>query len=107
MALKLITFEAQNIEADGASAVGKTFNVYGTYANALAHGSTGLSTINALDVLTGSSGSSITQVAKTTGVDVDNNGKVNFFADDGGSSQEYYLMSVGGRQGVPTKVIAQ
>jgi len=107
MANKLITVDMQHIEAEGTTAIGKEVNVYDDYGNALAHGSAGLSAINELDVLTGNVGAAVTQVAKETGITIDNNGKVNFFADDGGSSKEYYLMSCGGRQSGPTKVIAQ
>jgi hypothetical protein len=107
MADKLITVNVNDYEADGASTIGSVVNVYDTYANALAHTATGLSTINVMTVLTGAAGAAISQVAKTTGVTVDNNGQVKFYADDNGSSQEYFLMSVNGRSGGPQKVIAQ
>jgi hypothetical protein len=62
---------------------GKCVNVYDTYAHALAHASTGLSTILALDKTTGGAGSAISQVAKTTGAPVDENGYVCFVVDNG------------------------
>jgi hypothetical protein len=107
MADKLITADVNTYEADGAGVIGDVVNVYDTYANALAHGATGLATIKELTVLTGAVGSTITQVAKTTGVPVDNNGQVKFFADDGGSSTPYWIISENGRAGGPQRVVSQ
>ena len=78
MADKLIQIKVDYAEADGASVVGRIVNVYNTYANALTHGESGLATIYDYNALTGAIGDEIEQVAKTTGVTVDNNGKINF-----------------------------
>ena len=107
MADKLITVDVLTYEADGAGTIGDVVNVYDTYSNALAHGATGLATIKELDVLAGTAGSTITQEAKVTGVPVDNNGQVKFFADDGGSSTPYWIISENGRAGGPQRVVAQ
>jgi hypothetical protein len=79
---------------------GKSVNVYDTYANALAHAATGLSTIYEMAPLTGLQSTEITQVAKTTGLTADQNGMVHFFVEAG----TYYLMSAG-LWGPPRKVI--
>ena len=93
-------------EADGASVVGKVVNVYNTYANALSHGEDGLCTIYDVARLTGLIGDEITQVAKTTGVTIDNNGLASFFVDDGEYS-EVFLTSECGRQSGPYRMAVQ
>jgi hypothetical protein len=70
---------------------GKTVNVYTSYANALLHGATGLATIKDINKLTGAAGSAITQVAKTTGFEVDQFGMIHGFIDDG--TNPVFLMS--------------
>jgi hypothetical protein len=79
---------------------GKSVNVYSSYANALAHAATGLSTIAAMAPLDGTEGDAISQVAKTTGLTADQNGMVHFFVNAG----TYYLMSAG-LWGPPRKII--
>lgn len=103
MADKLLQVKVDDFEADGSSVVGKVFNVYDTYAHALAHAATGLASINAVTVLTGAKGAAISQVAKTTGVTVDNNGLVQFYADS--ALVEVFLMSQTGRQGTPRRIV--
>lgn len=108
MALKLMQVKANQYEADGATIVGKTFNVYDTYANALAHSSTGLITgLQELNRLTGGGGDVVTQVAKTTGFDADVHGLVNFFIDDGGGYSEVFVISEAGRQSGPIRLVVQ
>lgn len=80
---------------------GKTINVYGSYANALSHGATGLSTILGVDKLTGLVGASITQVAKTTGLTANQAGFISFFAAE---DTPYFLMS-DGMWGEPRKIL--
>jgi len=104
MANILIQRKMDNIEADGASVVGKIVNVYNTYANALTHGEDGLCTIYTMTVLTGAIGDAITQVAKTTGVTIDNNGKASFYVDDG-EYTEVFLITTGGRQSGPQRIV--
>jgi hypothetical protein len=104
MADRLIQVKFDDAEADGGSVIGKIVNVYDTYANALAHAATGLATINAVTVLTGAKGASISQAAKTVGVTIDNNGLCQFYAADG-SYSELFLMSVCGRQAGPRRVV--
>jgi hypothetical protein len=106
MAVKLINMKCDYLEADGASVVGKIVNVYNTYANALTHGEDGLCTIYAATVLTGAQGAAITQVAKTTGVTIDNNGLIRFYVDDA-EYTEVFLISVAGRQSGPIRVVVQ
>jgi hypothetical protein len=81
---------------------GKTVNVYDTYANALAHAATGLSTIAAMAPLTGAEGSAVSQTAKTAGLTADQNGMVHFYIE---ASSVCYLMSAG-LWGPPRKVVA-
>lgn len=104
MADRLLQIKVDDFEADGSSVVGKVFNVYNTYANALAHGATGLATIYAVAPLTGAKGAAISQTAKTAGVTADNNGLVQFYAADG-SYSELFLMSQTGRQGTPRRIV--
>jgi hypothetical protein len=106
MADKLQNFKVDQWEADGASMVGRVFNVYDTYANALSAGATGLCSIKALVVLTGAAGAAITQVAGTTGVTVDNNGCVKFYIDS--ALTEFYLTcTAAGRNSGPMRVLIQ
>ena len=112
MADVLVTLGVRDMEAEGDSIIGRVLNVYDTYANALSYGATGLSTIYDVDVLTGLKGSAITQVAKTTGVTVDNNGIAKFFAANGGGSQEYFIRvgyseGPAGRESGPRRIIVQ
>jgi len=79
---------------------GKTINVYDTYAHALSHAATGLSTIYEMAPLTGIQSTAITQAAKTTGLLADQNGMVHFFVESG----TYYLMSAG-LWGPPRKIV--
>lgn len=106
MANKLIQTKMDYAEADGASVVGNVVNVYNTYANALTHGEDGLVTIYDFTTLTGAIGDAITQVAKTTGVTVDNNGLASFYVDDGEYS-EVFLISEMGRDSTPQRVVVQ
>ena len=83
---------------------GKTINVYDTYANALLHASGGLvATVINVNKLTGASAAAgaITQVAKTTGLTVDQFGMLHFYVDDGNTA--VWLMS-DGHWGPPRKV---
>jgi len=104
MANKLLNVKVDYLEADGGSVVGKIVNVYSSYAYALLHGEDGLADINVATVLTGVIGAAITQEAKVTGVTVDNNGKVMFYADDG-EYEELFLMSTMGRQSGPQRIV--
>jgi hypothetical protein len=81
---------------------GKTVNVYDSYANALAHAATGLSTIQAMLPLTGAEGDAVSQTAKTAGLVADQNGMIHFFIE---ASTVCYLMSAG-MWGPPRKVVA-
>lgn len=67
----------------GPKASGLHLNIYDTYAHALAHAATGLSTIYAVSKLDGTKGDAISQVAKSTGVPVDENGWAHFFIASG------------------------
>lgn len=80
---------------------GKTVNVYDSYANALSHGATGLSTIYEVDKSDGSQGDAITQVAKTTGLTVDESGMIHFHVDDGAA---VFLMS-NDQWGPPRRIV--
>jgi len=104
MADKLIQVKFDDAEADGGSVIGKIVNVYDTYAHALNHATTGLASINDVTVLTGAKGSAISQVAKTTGVTIDNNGLCQFYADSAANT-EVFLMSTCGRQAGPRRVV--
>jgi hypothetical protein len=72
--------------------VGKTVNVYTTWANAYAQDSSNLATIYAATVNASTpaiaKGSGITQVAKTTGVTVDMHGCIKFYASQ---DTQYFL----------------
>ncbi len=81
---------------------GETVNVYDTYAHALAHAATGLSTIYGMNPLDGTSSGAISQVAKTTGLKVDQFGRINFLVDT--SEVSVYLMAKG-CWGAPLKVL--
>jgi len=81
---------------------GKTINVYSSYAYALAHAATGLSTILEMAPLTGAESTAITQVAKTTGLVADQNGMIHFYVL---ADATVYLMSAG-LWGPPRKVVA-
>jgi len=105
MAVQLLQIKMDDYEADGGSVIGRVMNVYTSYANALTHGEDGLATIYAMTVLTGAQGAAITQVAKTTGVEVDNNGLCSFYVDD--SEGDIYLMTVMGRNPGPFRVVVQ
>ena len=102
MADKVFTLDMNHIEKGDVT--GKIVNVYDTYAHAVAHGSTGLQTVKAVDPTDGSVGSAISQTAKTAGPEVDINGRLNIALDDGTAS--YYLMSNAGRFGGPMRVDA-
>lgn len=80
---------------------GEVVNVYGSYANALAHAATGLSTIKTLDKLDGT-GDALTQEAKVTGVAVDQFGYVNFVTDT--AETAVYLIAKG-HWGCPVKAV--
>jgi hypothetical protein len=83
---------------------GKTINVYDTYANALTHGATGLMTnIENISKLLGTGTGDITQVAKTTGLLVDQFGMLHFIADNGA---EIFLMS-NGHWGPPRRILPE
>lgn len=102
MAERTIKIDLNYIEAG--DVVGKVVNVYDTYANALAHGATGLiATMKAVDPLTGEAdGDAIEQVAKTTGIEIDNNGK--FVASLPDTEVEYWGAVVSGRQVGPFQI---
>lgn len=102
MAVKIKKLNMQFIEAGDVS--GKIVNVYNSYANALAHGATGLSTVYAVDPLTGAVGAAITQTAKTAGPTIDNAGNLLFAIDDGTTGAVYWLNCVAGRFGGPMKL---
>ena len=78
---------------------GKCFNVYDTYANAIAHGATGLKTIKDFDRLLGTATTTISQVAKQVGVTPDQVGRLTFIVDDGAA---IHLVTEG--YGVPIRV---
>lgn len=85
--------------------VGKIVNIYSSYAYALAHGATGLSTVKSVAPLTGVIGAAIPQTAKTAGPTVDNNGKLLIALDDGaGVGAVYWGACVAGRFGGPMKI---
>lgn len=86
-------------------ATGKIVNVYDSYANALAHGATGLATVKAVDPLTGAIGNAISQTAKTAGPTVDANNKLLIALSDATNGAVYWLNSVAGRMGGPLKVV--
>jgi hypothetical protein len=102
-AYKEIHLHVGDAEADTASMVGKTVNVYDTYAHALSHSSTGLIGIFSINRLTTRT-TAVTQTAKTVGVTVDNNGVLSF-AVDADSYSEVYLMSEAGRWGGPYRLV--
>ncbi len=92
--------------AEAGDVTGKIINIYNSYANALAHGSSGLSTVKAVDPLDGTVGDEIEQTAKTAGPTVDNNGKLLVALDDGsGNGAVYWANSVMGRFGGPMKIV--
>lgn len=82
---------------------GKPVNVYGSYANALAFASTGLSTIYAVTPLTGAKGSAISQTAKTAGLTPDQSNCVHFYAAE---NAEYFLMSADAYWGLPRRIVS-
>lgn len=57
--------------------------------------------------MTGAVGSVVTQTAKVEGPIIDNNGMLNVFLDDGGGSQDYYIIGDLGRGRHPRKVVVQ
>lgn len=79
---------------------GKPVNVYDTYAHALAHAATGLATVLTLNPLDGT-GAALTQVAKTTGLNVDENGMIHFLCAD--TLKKVFLIAVG-QFGPPRRV---
>lgn len=83
--------------------VGKIVNFYDTYANALAHGATGLVTVRSFNQLTFLAGSAITQTAQSAGPAVDNNGMVKVALDTG--LGEVYAMSKMGRFQAPIRIV--
>jgi len=81
---------------------GKIVNVYGSYANALSHGSTGLTSgVKDVDRTDGTAGDTISQVAKTTGIEIDQFGMIHFFVDD---ASAVFLMS-DGHWGPPRRIV--
>lgn len=94
MALQLLTLDAKTWEADGASVVGKQVNIYQSYLGALNKTASDLVVVRELDVLTGTAGNVITQVAGESGPVVDTNGMLNIFVDDGGTG-EIFISEVG------------
>ena len=112
MADKVIKLDMSFIEADPSSTPGKVVNIYDTYANALAHGETGLQVVKAVDPLDNSVGVTIPQrspkgTAPATGAtnigpEVDINGKLLIALDDGVT--EYYANGTAGRFGGPLKI---
>lgn len=117
MALQLQTIDVKETEADIALVNGKEVRVFDSYANALANTTTGLVTIESLDVLTGAAGGVVTQDA-TNGLAVDANGMLNFFVDD--ANTEVFIMPIAnvdtvtkvpvndlGRWGGPFRVVVQ
>ncbi len=80
---------------------GEVVNVYDSYAEALAHAATGLSTILGMNPLNGTSSGAIVQAAKVTGLTVDQFGRVNFLTD---SAQAAVYLMAKGCWGAPLKV---
>ena len=88
--------------AEAGDTWGKIVNVYDSYANALAHGATGLSAVSEVEALTGATGDAITQVAKTTGVEINRVGSINMALEEGTA---FYLMCDAGNWGAPLKCV--
>lgn len=97
---RIVTINMNQIEAG--DVWGKVVNVYDSYANALAHGATGLVTVNEVNRLTGAVGDAITQTAKTAGPEVDLNGMLVFAADE--VLGHVWLNCAAGRFGGPLRV---
>jgi len=93
--VQISTFVGQNMHREG-----KVINVYSSYANALLHGATGLSTVKSVNKLTGA-GVALSQTAKTVGIEADEFGVAHFVIDDG--TTEVWLMS-NGHWGAPRRV---
>lgn len=86
---------------------GKTVNIYDTYANALAHASTGLIGVSGIfetDLLTGAAGDGITQVAKTNGLIVDQNGMIHFNVDTAVVTAGFVYAMMTDQFGPPRKI---
>jgi hypothetical protein len=86
---------------------GKTVNIYDTYANALAHASTGLVGASGLFImapLTGAEGAGITQVAKTHGLVVDENGMIHFVIDSAVVTAGFVYAMITDQYGPPRKI---
>lgn len=98
MAINLLSISVGNGGNDKFHS-GKPYNVYDTYAHALAQGATGLSTIYDLDHILGTQGTQISQVAKSVGVLPDQNGRLNFYCSN---SADIYLKTEG--LGIPIRV---
>ena len=103
MADKVVKMDLSYVEEGDVT--GKVVNVYDTYTHALGHSGVGLaSSLKAVDPLTGTpTGSAITQVAKETGINIDNNGKLLCSLDD--SNPMYYGAVVSGRQVGPFQIV--
>ena len=94
------------VECDLSASAGKIVNVYDSFANAVAHGLTGLVTVYPVNGLTGAiSEVAVTQVGKNetgtnVGLTIDIMGKIQFAAPAG----KYYLAVYAGRSGGPIPV---
>ena len=88
--------------AEAGDTWGKIVNIYDSYANALAHGATGLSAVSLIEPLTGAIGAAVTQVAKTTGIEIDRSGQINMALEE---ATAFYLMCEAGNWGAPLKCV--
>ena len=100
MADKVIKLDLNYLEEGDVS--GKIVNIYDSYANAVAHGATGLQTVKDVNELTGVVGSAIPQTAKTAGPTINLNGKLVISLDDG--TAEYWARTVAGRDSGPIQI---
>ena len=80
---------------------GRIVNVYDTYAHALSHGATGLSTIYDMTLADGTEGSAISQAAETVGLTPDQNGFIHFWVAE---TTPIFLIS-NGMFGPPRRVV--
>lgn len=103
MADKHVQFDASDLEKDPCGVYTQVFNIYNTYANALAHGENGLMTVSTVDLLDGTADAAVTQVARVTGIQANVDGLVNFIVDD--ANAEVWVACEAGRFGAPRRVI--
>jgi hypothetical protein len=98
MATKLVqTYVGERLHQEG-----RVINVYDTYANAIAHAATGLVTgCYTVDKLDSTDEDAVTQAAKVTGFEVDQNGMVHMKIPT--TTTECFLMS-DGQFGPPRRI---